>query len=267
MPKVPGEPVDVVVPVRSAEGSEYRKLLICCRAIRSRIPVNQLIVPSASSRAKTKQRISELADIPVFDEDAVGAGPCRNLGLKKVQTEFYASIDADTAVREEWYPWCIRTIRDPNVAACQGYSRPLSRLLDRFVTMEALDKSTYADLGNTMLRTDVVKALGMPTAPMLEDHMLHNRIIRNNYQWIVNRDISSDHLLNELDVLWHRYWYGRFEPQDLASFWKLSLWIARDTFMVRTRKFGSQLAFFISLADLAKCSGSLIGYYSPVRKL
>lgn len=265
MPRVPGEPVDVVVPVRSAEGSEYPKLLICCRAIRSRIPVNRLIMPSANFSTTSKQRISELADVPVFNEDAVGAGLCRNLGLREVETEYYASIDADTAVREEWYPWCIKTIRNPNVAACQGYSKPLSRLLDRFVQLEALNPGTYADLGNTMLRTEVVRAVGMPNERMLEDHILHDRVTGKGYLWIVNPELSSDHLLNELDVFWHRYWYGRFAPQNLLSFSKYGLWLGRETLLKRWQRYGGQLSLFLFLADLSTAVGSLEGNYARMQ--
>lgn len=264
VPKIAGEPIDVVVPVRSAEGSEYEKLLTCCQAIRRRVPVNRLIMPSANVNSKTRRRISELADIPLFDETAIGAGLCRNLGLKEVETEFYASIDADTAVRSEWYPWCIHAIQEPSVAACQGYSRPLSRLLDQFVQLEALNPGTYADLGNTMLRTEVVRDIGMPTERMLEDHILHDRIVRDGFKWIVNRDLSSDHLLNELDVFWHRYWYGRFAPQNLFSFSKYSLWLGRETVSRRWRRYGGQLTLFLLLADLSAAVGSLEGYYAHV---
>ncbi len=255
------ELVDVVVPVRSAEGSEYEKLVLCCKAIRQRIPVNRLIIPTANQSEKTRRRIAELADLPVFDETAVGAGLCRNIGLREVETEYYASIDADTAVREGWYPWCINSIRQPKVAACQGYSKPVSRLLDRFVKIEALDVGTYADLGNTLLRTAVVRKVGMPIEPMMEDHLLHDRLTRRGYQWIVNRELISDHLLNELDVLRHRYWYGRFAPQSFSMVVRYSVWLAHETVVRRHRRFGTRVSLFLMMADLATATGSFTGYY------
>lgn len=257
------ERIDVVVPVRSAEGSEYRKLVICTRAIRARIPVSRLIMPSANPSPKTKRRIAELADIPTFDEAAIGAGLCRNLGLREVETEYYASIDADTAIRQEWYPWCTETLREPKVAACQGYSKPLSRLLDKFVRIESLDPGHYADLGNTMLRTDVVKKVGMPMEPTLEDHLLHDRITRGGYLWIVNPELYSDHLQNELDVLRHRYWYGKFDPHDWLGFCKTSVWLSRES-IFRRKRYGTELALFLMLADLSFSVGSLAGHYAPL---
>lgn len=262
MPKIGGEPIDVVVPVRSAEGSEYGKLLTCCQAIRRRVPVNRLIMPSANASLKTRRRISELADIPLFDEAAIGAGLCRNLGLKEVETEFYASIDADTAIRQEWYPWCAKTLHEPKVAACQGYSKPLSRLLDKFVRIESLNPGHYADLGNTMLRTDVVKEVGMPKESTLEDHLLHDRITRQGYAWIVNQDLYSDHLVSELDVLRHRYWYGKFDPQGWLGFCKNGIWLSRES-IFRRHRYGTELALFLMLADLSFSVGSLIGRYAP----
>lgn len=256
------ERIDVVVPVRSAEGSEYQKLMICTRAIRARIPVSRLIMPSANPNSKTKQRISELADVPVFDENATGAGRCRNAGLREVTTKYFASIDADTAVRKEWYPWCIGNIRNPNVAACQGYSKPLSRLWDRYVRRDALDIGTYADLGNTLLRTDVVREIGIPSEPMLEDHILHDRMRKKGYLWLVNRDLISDHLLNEHDVLRHRYWYGKFSPQDLPSFSKYCVWLTGETVKRARGKYGLELSVFLMLADLAFSLGSLRGFYA-----
>ncbi len=222
-------------------------------------------MPTSNTGSKTRRRISELADVPLFDAMAIGAGLCRNLGLREVETEYYASIDADTAVRDEWYTWCIQAIREPDVAACQGYSKPLSRLLDRFIELEALDRGTYADLGNTLLRTDVVRDVGMPTDPMMEDHILHDRLTSRGYRWMVNKDLSSDHLLNELDVLWHRYWYGRFEPRNLLNFMKYFPWLTRETVVFRRVRYGAQLSLFLMMADLSTATGSLAGYYTGPR--
>jgi glycosyltransferase involved in cell wall biosynthesis len=112
--------VDVVIPVRN----EFTKLEFCCKSALRRIPINNLIIVVSPSKDRTLQVAKKYGNI-VFMDDNQGVGHARSLGLEKVETEYYVSLDADIIIPKNWYSMCSESIRGERVAACQGYDRPL----------------------------------------------------------------------------------------------------------------------------------------------
>ncbi len=257
---VSGERVDVVVPVRTAAGEEYQKVEMCCKALRAYVPVNRLIMVTADAAAENIRAIEMLADFPIIDKSAIGVGRARRLGLNRVETSYYASVDSDVILSKQWYSWSIATIRQTGVGACQGYSRPLSRLYARLQYIDALKVGRYIDLGNTMLSTKVVREVGMPKDPSFEDEELRRRLAAHGYSWITNPSLISIHLLSDSDIFRHTYHFGTLQPEDWVSSAKKMLWITRH-YLREWKKYGLDLSLYLLLLEAVKKGGSTISHY------
>jgi hypothetical protein len=196
--------VDVVIPTKGEWTLPY-----CVNAVRKNVDVNNLILVAAG---KCYSTVKDFADVCVlFDEKNVGRA--RALGLRHVETPVYASIDSDVLVTREWFDWCVKTIRDDQVAACQGYAKPLGEygeLQLRYI----IDKGGkygkgFCCLGNTMLKTDVVRKIGMPEIPVEEDWQLRLKVEEAGFKWISNINITCSHLKTDVDVWKHAVWWGK----------------------------------------------------------
>lgn len=193
--------VDVVVPAYNSE----RTLSRCLDGIRDCVNVNNLIVVYSES----KDRILEIARRKgnlVLSVPKGNIGLARAVGLHEVKTLYYASIDSDVVVNKEWYEWCLGTIEQKGVAACQGFAKPVGRiygnLYEKFLFKGmGLRGRGFLCLGNTMLRTGVVKKVGMPCLHVGEDWELRKRIQRIGYNWISNINIRTTHLKTDIDVV------------------------------------------------------------------
>ncbi|MCJ7635147.1 glycosyltransferase family 2 protein [Candidatus Bathyarchaeota archaeon] len=86
--------IDVVIPVKN----EAFKLQCCCKHIRKYLPVNNLIIVVSPSKDNTFQVAKDYGNIVIQDENK-GVGCARAIGLEKVKTKYFASIDADIIVQ------------------------------------------------------------------------------------------------------------------------------------------------------------------------
>ncbi len=260
MPRIPEEPVDVVIPVRTATGGEHVKLDMCCKALRAYVPVNQLIMVTADCTPENVRAIDERADIPIIDKSAIGVGRARRIGLNRVETSYYASVDSDVLLSENWYRWAIATVKQAGVGACQGYSRPQSRFFERLHYLDALSIGRYVDLGNTMLSTELVRKVGMPDTPAYEDEELRRRLASHGYSWITNPSLISTHLLSDSDIFRHAYHFGTLHPEDWLSSSKKMLWISRH-YLQKWKRYGLDLSFYLMLLEAVREAGSIVSHY------
>lgn len=195
--------VDVVIPTR---GEPY--LPSCVRHVREYVPVNNLVLVANS---KARDVVEDLGDIVIYD-DRKNVGIARSLGLEQVQTEFYASVDSDVLLNPLWYDWCIKTIQDEKVAACQGYAKPIAKIYRRvqenFIRQGGMYGKGFACLGNTLLRTELVRKVGMPEIPVREDWTLREKLEAAGYRWISNINLQSLHLKTDVQVWKHAIWWG-----------------------------------------------------------
>ncbi len=238
--------IDVVIPTLGEWCLPY-----CVRSVRKHIPVNKLILVGPSNNEKLRH----LTDIFVpFDEKNVGKA--RAKGLEHVETEYYASVDSDVLVNSQWYRWCINTIQNKDVGACQGYAKPVAKIYgpldEQFVRRGGLGGKGLCGLANTLLRTSVVKEIGMPLIPLHEDWALLSRIEQAGYRWVSNMDLITDHLITDVDMWKHHIVWGRMRG-------------VRPVFQIygRSSEVG-ELQFLHRIAKMTPVFGNLcqIGYYS-----
>lgn len=175
-------------------------LPLCIKRVRKYISVNKLILVGPKSLG---QDVQSLADIFVpFDERNIGKK--RAKGLRYVKTEYYASIDSDVLINPQWYSWCVKTIQAEDVGACQGYARSIARISGQIE--EARERRSclfgrgIVGLGSTLLKTRVVKQVGMPEFSVNEDWHLRLRMEQAGYRWVWNINLVSIHLKTDVDV-------------------------------------------------------------------
>ena len=198
--------VDVVIPTKGEWTLPY-----CVKAIRKNVDVNNLILVATS---ECYSAVKKLADVClVFDEKNVGKA--RSLGLTCVETPMYASVDSDVLVTSEWFNWCTTTIQsDGNVVACQGYAKQMGKHYSVLQLRWINDKGGkygkgFCCLGNTMLKTDIIRQIGIPEIPVEEDWQLRLKVEEAGYNWITNINVVCPHLKNDVDVWKHAVWWGK----------------------------------------------------------
>jgi hypothetical protein len=200
--------VDVVIPTRGEPS-----LSSCLQAVEKSMRTNHIIlVGPRNLQSKFKDR-KRILFVP---SDSTIVGKNRSLGLEYVTTKYYASIDSDVIVNKEWFDWCIRTITKEKVGACEGFYRDVGKRA-RILMKDFANGKDWLGLGNTMLRTDIVRKVGMPQRRFMEDYALVCRIRGIGYQWIFNPKITTKHLESELDYLKKRVRWGEIGGQDVLQ--------------------------------------------------
>lgn len=245
------ENIDVVILAKNSE----KTLEYCCKAVLTRIPVNNLIIVVGKSVDKTLEVAEKYAHL-VIEEETNTIGSARDLGLKHVETKFYASIDSDVIISPEWYNWCIKTIcENPSVGACEGYVKPFGHHYYDF--QYSLKDKGYCSLGNTLLRTKLIKEVGMPHEPYEEDMYLRERIERRNYNWAVNFDVVSTHLVNDVDIFRHYIYFGKHEKCSLVTLLKTLVLSFRD--FINSKNAGINLRIYLLLLKMSRFYGLISG--------
>jgi len=246
--------IDAVIAVKN----EAFKLGYCCKELRKKVPISNLIIVVGKSEDKTLETANKYADI-LIEENNKGLGYARNQGLKEVKTEYYASIDSDVILSKEWYYWCKNTIKKPSVAACEGYPKPQGTYYSRF---QYLGRKTYCSLGNTMLKTNVIREVGIPLGGWGEDHVLKERLEAKGYEWIVSFDLISQHLVTDLEMLRHivnfNVWVGKNQKISYFNLTKNTCWSLKD-FADQATNLGLNQSTYILLYRLAINLGLLQG--------
>ncbi len=175
----------------------------CCQALKEIGYLENLIIVVGKSKDATAEIAEKYGDIVVQDHGE-GIGEARQVGLKNVKTRFFAFVDADVIVTREWGRWCSETIEHPKVGACEGVAVPTGKYCAMTVEESKVKKDEYCTLGSTMLKTDVVKKVGIPKMVMSEDWALRRRIWAAGYKWIVNPNVKYPHLVTDWQGLKHR---------------------------------------------------------------
>ena len=240
--------IDVVIPTIGEWSLPY-----CVRSIRKHIPVNNLILVGPSN----DEQLPSLADIFVsFDEKNVGKA--RAKGLEHVETEYYASVDSDVLVNSQWYRWCIKTIQQEDVGACQGYAKPVAKIYGRldkeFIKRGGLWGKGLCGLANTLLRTSVVREVGMPLIPLHEDWELLLRIEQAGYKWISNIDLITDLLITDVDMWKHHIlWSKKGGVRPVFQIYGRSSEVSKLGFLYRVIRMAPILSHLYQM-----------GYYSTI---
>lgn len=194
------ENIDVVI---ASRGEPFFPTVVS--RIRKNTPANRLILVGSNDVVKKFRHYVDYF-IP-FDEPNIGKA--RGLGLECVETRLYASIDSDVLICRNWYDWCRKAIDRENTGAAQGFEKNISGVYPVAVKRWLRRGASYqgvqlpCGLGNTLLKTEVVRKVGMPEKAAFEDVELAKRMKQAGYSWVSNLDLVSTHLKNDVDVWKH----------------------------------------------------------------
>jgi hypothetical protein len=248
------EKYDVVIVTRGEWTLPY-----AIRAARRIIPINNLILVTTGNFLNEAKKLGNIC--VGFDEPNIGKA--RAEGLTHVKTLVYIGIDSDVQVTPEWFRWCSKTILQSDVAACQGWERTMGKY-DPIVKEKIIRKrkNRFCGLGNTFLKTDIVKKVGMPTIGADEDVFLRDRIEALGYRWVSNVDVICHHIKNDVD-LWKSYArFARLEKK-IDKVERVALRIPYHlTFGMAQRAFMENL--YITSVQLSLLYGKLLGVIDKI---
>lgn len=241
------ERIDVVIPTMGEPSLYY-----CLKSVRRSMQVNKIILVCPGSAERS---LGEVGDARVVLCDESNVGRARAQGLEYVSTPYYASVDSDVIVNRKWFEWCMKAIKENDVAACQGFLSSVGRHTDRMLR-HTLKHGYYADLGNTILKTNIVRAVGMPEKAYQEDRELKLRIENRGCKWVINASILCEHLRSDLDTWRHAARWAALTGVDPYSFLNRVQWAFTEVLL----KYGATDCLFVICSELFRLCGYWGGF-------
>ena len=154
--------------------------------------VNQKFVIDGNSEDKTV-KIAEKHGWTVIHSPKRNIAYQANLGLKNVETEFFASFEHDIILNQEWFKKIKESMIPEDVAVSQGLRYSINP------TVKVIEKSSYktrvVSIDNNLYRTELINKLGGfdEKYPVSADRKLQDVVIENGYKWVINRNLISIH--------------------------------------------------------------------------
>jgi len=189
--------VDVLVPSLKGLRSEF------VAHLRSRIPVHHILTSSVAGLARARQEL-----------------------IGRVDTEWFAFVDDDVRLRSDWWSTVTGMIR-PDVGGVEGlwsylagdkrvddYTRAMARLSGLLRQKSWRDRIDRAFTGDTLVRTEPVKDIRMPSIPLWEDEYIRRWVEKKGFRWQRTPHVVCDHLrtynLKEsYNTGMYGYWLGQ----------------------------------------------------------
>lgn len=188
-------------------------LELCLKSIEREVPVNRLIVVDGGSTDGTLNVIKKYRDLNpliIIDKDGNRA-TARQIGISKVETEFFAFIDSDVVLPPGWFKEAMKYFDDPSVGAVWGATIPLSpKKLKYFSAMARFYKKSLTELSrqagsirgmlhDTLIRTSAVEDIRIPSClHVMEDHYVRMHV-EKKYKWISTDKPYCFHYFREKD--------------------------------------------------------------------
>ncbi len=195
--------VSVVVPVLN--GARWLPdVLAAIRAELENRP-HEILVVDDGSRDESVEICRGDAHIQVVDGPRRGAAAAVNTGLRLARFDLVAQIDQDVIVRRGWFETLIDAMRDPRVAAAQGWysTDPAAPALARVMSIDLEQRyariddgcSDHVCTGNVMWRLDALRRVGGldETLGYGYDNDLSYRLIASGYRLVIRREAASVH--------------------------------------------------------------------------
>ena len=183
--------------------NSQKTLVPCLKSIDRVIPkeaVNRKIIVDGHSTDKTEE-IAKKFNWEFHKAERTGISYQANQALGLVETELFASFEHDIVLHPDWFTRMISHFDDPEVAVAQGVRvcvNPTIKKIEEYFLVRPLP---YSSLDNTVYRTKILKSTGGFSSeryPMSPNKPVQERVRKNGYKWIVDRDIVSDHLKDSI---------------------------------------------------------------------
>ncbi len=202
------------------------------------VSVNRKVVVDDRSIDNTRD-IAELFGWTVILNKGHGISDGANTALCQVESDFFVSLEQDLLLARDWWQKIPRYLEDIRVSVASGMrfaSGPRGvQKMQQYVAKKYRGEASLASwlrgremaaftlgktLDNTIYRTAAVRAVG--GFPKLRssagvDTMLAYLLAEQGFHWVVDYDVQSVHLRNNLQQeLNHQYWYAK----QLDEMWR-----------------------------------------------
>ena len=176
------------------------------------IPLNYLIVVDSFSTDGTLELLDEYRKKSVkikMIQRCCGRGKAREIGIREVETEWFAFVDSDVILAENWYQDITKSIK-PQVGAIEGN-----------VNEQKINPSGRAYTNCTLIKTNLVKDIRIPEEmQVLEDQYIRKHIEKSGYIWLKVGKPCSIHKSTSSRI-GAAYEVGRMSGKyKLLPFWK-----------------------------------------------
>ncbi len=192
--------IDVIMCTKNSESI----LQECLNSIFEEISICHLIVLDGFSTDKTLDIINSYRDkfhIKIIQTNAA-LGKSREIGIKNVDTEWFAFIDSDVTLRNGWFWEISNYISDNEVGAVESnfihhYPADIPKFppFNNVVNQRRVDKRGYTIA--TMIKTKIVEDISIPHDLIIyEDEFIKKWVEKKEYDWIKVVSPVVDHYPN-----------------------------------------------------------------------
>ena len=176
------------------------------------VPLNHLIVVDSFSTDSTLKLLDEYKEKGVkvkIVQQRCNRGKAREIGIREVDTEWFAFVDSDVILAENWFLDITKNIK-PRVGAIEGN-----------VNKQKISPSGRAYTNCTLIKTSLVKDVKIPEEMrVLEDQYIRKHIEKKGYRWLKVSEPCSIHKSTS-DRKKDAFEVGRLSGKyGLLPFWK-----------------------------------------------
>ena len=192
--------IDVITRTKNSE-----KLLDeCLASIYKEVPVCHLIVIDGFSEDRTLEIIGKYdknyGNVKVIQTEA-RLGKVAEIGIKSVDTEWFASIDSDVILRGGWFEEICKHIErtDIKIGAVEGnhlhhYPEGTPKFPEFKTVVNGKRIDSRALTINTLIRTEAVEDIVIPDDIWtFDDESIKRCVEHNGFTWIKVADPTVDH--------------------------------------------------------------------------
>jgi glycosyltransferase involved in cell wall biosynthesis len=191
--------IDVVMCTWKSNSAYFKR---CLESINRVVRVNNFIVLDRFSTDGTIESILEVFPKADIIQTEANLACARAMGIKKVETEYFAFVDDDILVLDDWFENLFSLIKSSNkVGAVQGavnYSIDFLEKEQSFMQRRKkhgiLEITGRGYTHNTILATELVRDFNPPqTLHSWEDYLLTQHIIKKGYKWLQTSQTQAIH--------------------------------------------------------------------------
>jgi len=205
--------VDVVILTKNCANPIFEK---CLSRVKAEVPVNRLIVVDGFSTDNTLQIVNRFFPNATVVFDRGTRATARQKGIEMVETEWFAFIDSDVIINEDWFTH-LTSLIDSNIGLIIGKETPiyeveLRQLEDALTKMKrkiGFRGTVFpfrAFMGDTLILTKAVKKIKIPSIlHVYEDSYIQQHIEKQGYKWKVTPEPVALHygeIYRKSDLVW-----------------------------------------------------------------
>lgn len=212
--------IDIIICTKNSDELLYE----CLSSIYDAIPVCHLVVVDAFSTDGTVDIINKFSEINnnvILIQTDAGLGKSREIGINKVDTDWFAFIDSDVILKKEWFSQIIKKIDDDVGAIESNFIHFLSSDSPKFPTYSEVETGQYIIPRQendprgytiaTLIRTSLVTDIEIPSdLKIYEDDFIKKWIEKKDYKWLKVPEPVVDHFKMDPNPFRDAYLTGKY---------------------------------------------------------